>query len=65
MHQRGRLQGPAGLFVGQLLGRESAQLVVDEHAAGNPVVGLSAPLLQSTHMSAPPPPEAAVMTDLY
>jgi len=30
MHQRGRLQGLAGLFVGQLLGRELAQLVVDQ-----------------------------------
>ncbi len=28
-------------------------------AAGNPLVGLSASLLQSTNMSAPPPPEAA------
>ena len=30
MHQRGRLQGLAGPFVGQPLGRELAQLVVDE-----------------------------------
>ena len=30
-----------------------------QDAAGNPLVGLSASLLQSTNMSAPPPPEAA------
>src|SRR5262249_28510735 len=30
VHQRGRLQGLAGLFVGQLVGRELAQLVVDQ-----------------------------------
>src|SRR5262249_48185683 len=30
VHQRGRLQGLAGLFVGQFLGRELAQLVVDQ-----------------------------------
>lgn len=30
-----------------------------QDAAGNPLVGLSAALLQSTNMSAPPPPEAA------
>src|SRR5262249_17234241 len=30
VQQRGRLQGLAGLFLGQLLGRESAQLVVDQ-----------------------------------
>jgi len=30
MHQRGRLQGLAGLFVGQLLGRQLAKFVVDQ-----------------------------------
>ena len=30
-----------------------------QDAAGNPLVGLSAALLRSTNMSAPPPPEAA------
>src|SRR4051812_46289244 len=30
-----------------------------QDAAGNPLVGLSASLLRSTNMSAPPPPEAA------
>jgi hypothetical protein len=30
-----------------------------QDAAGNPLVGLSASLLQSTNMSAPPPPQAA------
>ncbi|HVS38865.1 MAG TPA: hypothetical protein VMS17_25130 [Gemmataceae bacterium] len=30
-----------------------------QDAAGNPLVGLSASLLQSTNLSAPPPPEAA------
>jgi hypothetical protein len=30
MHQRGRLQGLAGLFLGQFLGGALAQLVVDQ-----------------------------------
>ena len=30
MHKRRRLQGLAGLFVGQLLGRELAKLVIDQ-----------------------------------